>query len=54
LLIKGAGSNPTTGSHIEFTPDSNTRYDTVSEGDWDEDAMVWDGDGDGPKLGGVC
>ncbi|MCP3098013.1 cellulose binding domain-containing protein [Myxococcus sp. K15C18031901] len=42
LVIRGAGSEPSTGTHLVFRPDANTRYDTLTSdgGDWDEDAMT--------------
>ncbi|NRQ39006.1 peptide ABC transporter substrate-binding protein, partial [Nonomuraea sp. NN258] len=43
LLIKGAGAGQT---RVVFRPDADTRYDTVSDGDWDEDAMTY-GNGKG-------
>ena len=41
LLIRGAGSDPKTGSRLVYRPDENTRYDAVTPdgADWDEDNM---------------
>jgi Cellulose binding domain len=43
LIIRGAGSDPATGTRLVFRPDANTRYDTLTAdgSDWDEDGMVW-------------
>jgi hypothetical protein len=49
LILRGAGGDPETGTRVVFRPDENTRYDTVSDGDWDEDAMT-SGDGKGGWL----
>jgi hypothetical protein len=42
LVLRGAGDNPRTGTSVLFQPDESTRYDTVSDGDWDEDAMSYE------------
>ncbi|MCE9669777.1 cellulose binding domain-containing protein [Myxococcus stipitatus] len=49
LIIRGAGSDPSTGTKLVFRPDVNTRYDTLTSdgGDWDEDGMTY-----GPGKGG--
>jgi hypothetical protein len=39
LVVRGAGDDPATGTRVVFRPDENTRYDAVSDGDWDEDGM---------------
>jgi hypothetical protein len=39
LVVRGAGGDPETGTRVVFRPDENTRYDSVSDGDWDEDGM---------------
>lgn len=49
LILRGAGDDPRTGTRVVFRPDENTRYDTVSDGDWDEDAMSYE-DGKGGWL----
>jgi hypothetical protein len=43
LVITGAGADPSTGTRIVYTPDADTRYDTLTTGgaDWDEDGMTW-------------
>lgn len=41
LLIRGAGSDPATGTRLQYLPDADTRYDSLS-GDgtrWNPDAM---------------
>jgi len=50
-VVRGAGSNPATGTRIVFRPDEDTRYDTLTDdgGDWDEDGMTHD-DGKGGWL----
>ncbi|OLF13228.1 hypothetical protein BLA60_07780 [Actinophytocola xinjiangensis] len=42
LVLRGAGGDPATGTRIVFRPDENTRYDSVSDGDWDEDGMTYE------------
>jgi hypothetical protein len=42
LIVRGAGGDPATGTRLEFRPDENTRYDTVSDGDWDSDEMSYE------------
>lgn len=42
LVVRGAGGDPVTGTRLVFRPDENTRYDTVSGGDWDEDDMTYE------------
>jgi len=42
LVLRGAGGDPGTGTRIVFRPDENTRYDSVSDGDWDEDGMKYE------------
>ncbi len=49
LVVRGAGGDPSTGTRLVFRPDENTRYDTVSDGDWDEDQMSYE-DGKGGWL----
>lgn len=51
LVIRGAGSDPDTGTRIVFEPDEDTSYDALtSDGsDWDEDGMDF-GDGSGGWL----
>lgn len=41
-VIRGAGSDPDSGTRIVFRPDENTVYDTLTQdgSDWDEDAMT--------------
>jgi RHS repeat-associated protein len=41
LIVRGAGSNPKTGTHLVYKPNANTRYDTLSSDGtrWDPDAM---------------
>lgn len=41
VLIRGAGSDPDTGTKIVYLPDANTRYDTITNDGtrWDIDAM---------------
>ena len=48
LVIRGAGSDPATGTRIVFRPDENTRYDALTDdgADWDESGMTFD-DGKG-------
>ncbi|OLT34044.1 hypothetical protein BJF79_33870 [Actinomadura sp. CNU-125] len=43
MILTGAGSDPETGTEIVFTPNADTRYDALTEGDadWDEDGMTW-------------
>ncbi len=42
LVLSGSGSDPGTGTKLVFTPDANTRYDTIlADGsNWDKDAMT--------------
>ncbi len=42
LLIRGQGSDPSTGTNLVYRPDANTRYDTISADGtrWDTDAMT--------------
>ncbi len=42
LILRGAGSDPATGTHLVYAPDANTRYDTITKDGsrWDEDAMT--------------
>lgn len=49
LIIRGAGSDPVTGTRLRYYPDENTRYDalTADGADWDEDGMEI-----GPGKGG--
>jgi hypothetical protein len=49
LILRGVGDDPRTGTRVVFRPDENTRYDTVSDGDWNSDAMT-SGDGKGGWL----
>ena len=51
LVIRGAGSDPATGTRIVFRPDENTAYDALTDdgGDWDEDGMTHE-DGKGGWL----
>ncbi|MBJ6761267.1 cellulose binding domain-containing protein [Myxococcaceae bacterium JPH2] len=51
LIIRGAGSDPATGTKLVFRPDADTRYDTLTSdgGDWDEDGMTY-GQGKGGWL----
>jgi hypothetical protein len=42
LVVRGAGDDPSTGTRLVFQPDEDTRYDTVSDGDWDEDGMSYE------------
>jgi hypothetical protein len=49
LIIRGAGSDPVEGTRIVFRPDENTAYDSVADGDWDEDGMEFE-DGQGGWL----
>lgn len=48
LIIRGAGSDPVTGTHFAYLPNADTRYDMLtSDGTrWDIDAMA-DGDANG-------
>ncbi|HEY9409858.1 MAG TPA: hypothetical protein VIP77_09805 [Jiangellaceae bacterium] len=41
LTVRGAGSDPATGTSLVFRPDTDTRYDTLTDdgADWDEDGM---------------
>ncbi|KAF9462502.1 hypothetical protein BDZ94DRAFT_1322510 [Collybia nuda] len=41
LIIRGAGSNPSTGTQIVFVPDADTRYDTIINDRWDLDNMKY-------------
>ncbi|XVQ09572.1 hypothetical protein ACQP1W_44810 [Spirillospora sp. CA-255316] len=51
LLIKGAGNDPTTGTKLVYTPNADTRYDTLTAdgSDWDKPSMTW-GDANGGWL----
>lgn len=42
LVLRGAGSDPATGTKIVFTPDANTRYDQLTDDgtNWDKDKMT--------------
>jgi len=42
LVIRGAGSDPASGTRIVFRPDESTAYDALTDdgGDWDEDGMT--------------
>ncbi|MGW6746200.1 hypothetical protein ACWGDX_36625 [Streptomyces sp. NPDC055025] len=42
LVLRGAGSDPETGTRFVFRPDENTRYDTIlADGSmWDKDVMT--------------
>lgn len=42
LVVRGVGDDPVTGTRLVFRPDENTRYDTVSDGDWAEDDMSYE------------
>jgi hypothetical protein len=42
LVVRGAGGDPRTGTRLVFRPDENTRYDTVADGDWNEDDMSYE------------
>jgi hypothetical protein len=42
LIVRGQGDDPRTGTRLVFRPDENTRYDTVSDGDWDSDDMSYE------------
>ena len=46
LVLRGAGSGPS-GTSLVYRPDANTAYDTLTAdgSDWDEDGMVWAGQG---------
>ena len=48
LVVRGAGSDPATGTRIVFRPDETTRYDALTDdgADWDESGMTYD-DGKG-------
>ncbi|WP_432835727.1 RHS repeat-associated core domain-containing protein [Dactylosporangium sp. CA-092794] len=51
LIIRGAGSDPATGTRFVYRPNADTRYDTItSDGSrWDQDAMT-SGDANGGWL----
>jgi Cellulose binding domain len=51
LVLRGAGSDPSTGTAFVYRPDANTLYDTLTPdgSDWDQDAMTY-GDGTGGWL----
>jgi hypothetical protein len=51
LVIRGAGSDPATGTRIVFRPDDTTAYDALTGdgSDWDEDGMTHE-DGKGGWL----
>lgn len=48
LVIRGAGSDPATGTRLVFRPDEDTRYDALTDdgADWDESGMTFE-DGKG-------
>ncbi|QRV76228.1 chitinase [Ceratobasidium sp. AG-Ba] len=61
LIIRGAGSDPSTGTKIVFRPDSDTKYDKIINERWDLDGMTYDWDfpddtanGPGPRVRGTA
>ncbi|KAG8693361.1 hypothetical protein FRC08_009172 [Ceratobasidium sp. 394] len=61
LIIRGAGSDPNTGTKIVFRPDGDTKYDTIANERWDLDGMTysWDfpdetANGPGPRIRGTA
>ncbi|KAG9103705.1 hypothetical protein FRC06_008699 [Ceratobasidium sp. 370] len=61
LIIRGAGSDPNTGTKIVFRPDADTKYDTITNERWDLDGMTysWDfvdetANGPGPRVRGTA
>jgi hypothetical protein len=51
LVVRGAGSDESTGTLLVYRPDENTRYDTITAdgSEWDKDAMSY-GSGSGGWL----
>ncbi|KAG8707846.1 hypothetical protein FRC09_001578 [Ceratobasidium sp. 395] len=61
LIIRGAGSDPNTGTKIVFRPDADTKYDKIINERWDLDGMTysWDfqdetANGPGPRVRGTA
>ncbi|MEU8138249.1 hypothetical protein [Streptodolium elevatio] len=51
LIVRGAGADPANGTRLVYTPDADTRYDTVTKDGtrWDQDKMEYE-DGSGGWL----